>query len=66
MTDPARPSDSLQAVQLRQLIGWLTPVAFGFVLLSGIVSAVFGDVRLGIAGVLIFIFGCLMLLGQPS
>ncbi|HEX6708877.1 MAG TPA: PAS domain-containing protein, partial [Rubrobacter sp.] len=62
MTD--RRSDSLQAVQLRQLIGWLTPVAFGFVLLSGIVSAVFGDVRLGIAGALIFIFGCLVLVAR--
>jgi PAS domain S-box-containing protein len=66
LTDPARRSDShsLQAVQLRQLIGWLTPVAFGFVLLSGVVSTVFGDVRLGIAGVLIFIFGCLVLLAR--
>lgn len=67
MTEPARRSDhSLQAVQLRQLIGWLTPVAFGFVLLSGVVSLAFGDVRLGIAGVLIFIFGCLVLLARTQ
>ena len=54
----------MQVVQLRQLIGWLTPVAFGFVLLSGVVSVAFRDVRLGIAGVLIFIFGCLVLLAR--
>ena len=61
-----RSDTSLQAVQLRQLIGWLTPVAFGFVLLSGVVSVAFGDVRLGIAGVLIFIFGCLVLLARAQ
>lgn len=59
-------SPSFQRAQLEQLIRWLTPVAFGFALVSGAAAVVYRDVYLGFAGVFILIFGCLVLVARAQ
>ena len=57
---------SFRTAQLKQLINWLVPVAFGFAVLSFIVASVFGDTGLGVTGILIFIFGCMLLVSRSQ
>lgn len=55
---------SLRTSQLRQLISWLVPVAFGFAGLSLVVAVMFGDTGLGVTGGFIFVFGCLLFVAR--
>lgn len=59
-------SPSFQRAQLEQLIRLITPVAFGFALVSGAAALVFRDVYLGFAGAFILVFGCLVLVARAQ
>lgn len=65
MMSPGRTeTPSFQTSQLKQLINWLVPVAFGFAVLSAIVAVIFGDTGLGVTGGFIFVFGCLLFVAR--
>lgn len=59
-------SSSFQREQLEQLIRLITPVAFGFALVSGFTAVVFHATYLGFAGAFIFVFGCLVLVARAQ
>ncbi|HET7477929.1 MAG TPA: PAS domain-containing protein [Rubrobacteraceae bacterium] len=57
-------SSAFQRAQLEQLIRLITPVAFGFALVSEVAAALFRDVYMGFTGAFIFLFGCLVLVAR--
>ncbi|MDQ5853554.1 MAG: hypothetical protein M3380_16080, partial [Chloroflexota bacterium] len=59
MPDRARMATdaAAQIARLRQLLGWLISVAFGFALVEAIAFVVFRDVPTGIAALILLFYG---------
>src|SRR5829696_3835689 len=52
--------------ELRQLLAWLVPVCFAFALLAVVASAAFHDYTNLLTGVVLFCYGCLVLVARAQ